>query len=286
MYKKFIYVILLTLVSSCGSVNINNVKIKGVVADNAATPLVGAKVVVLCWRDLGFIKDDVDYYKMVTYTNEQGVFECKFDKGYKADIAVESIGYKVCTLSLSGVGLSNGIVDTIVLKTDVHYNTALFYKDKDSLTLGVKKCRTSENTMVEEWGINVERGRKTTNKNEATVWLKNTGYLLAQQGGGIIPICQDTSSFALLYEYTKAPLSGYVQEYKITGQEVGYFIKTPNNRYGKIILTQRYIKSSPSATGVCEEQGWIANVIYQPDATNRLNIARQLDLEELLLKKY
>ncbi len=285
MFKIYIYIGFFILVSSCSSMNVDNVKIEGVVVDITETPIVGAQVVVLCWKDFGFLKDDVDYYKIETYTNEKGAFECEFEKGYKVDMAVKAINYKIEALSLN-VSPSKIIKDTIVLKTDSYKEKAVLYVNKDSLILGVKKCEVDGVDFIEEWGVNVEKGINTSNKNEASVWLKDSGYLLAHEGGGIIPILKDTSKYALLYGNTKAPTSGYMQKYKITGQERGYFIKTLNDRYGKIILGYHYEKISPDDTGVCIEEGYLISVIYQPDANNNLDVAPKKDLEELLLEKY
>lgn len=168
----------------------------------------------------------------------------------------------------------------------IKINNALFYENKDSLSLGIRKCQKHGKEVIEEWGIIIESGKNTKDTTKATIWLKADRKLLAMHGSGIIPIFKDTERKSLFFTDTEAPLNGYMKEHKITGQEIGYFIKTKDKKFSKVILSSPYEKSIPRDDTFCIEQGVLVKVIFQPDKTNLLKVKKEADLERLLLETY
>lgn len=279
LLKIFICVLPVFFLCSCIS-NVTDILIQGIVTDKDSNPVSDAEVTVSCKINLGFLNEEEYYNKIKIRTDGQGYFSCKFEKGFELNITVKANGYNTKTVFINKLRKNNIIKTNITLENDLFQNyNAIIYRNPD-LKLSIKKRQINDDLIIEKWGVNVVTG-ENKDTTEATVWLQNDGYLVVQHGGGIIPIFNTTKKQKqnLLYEYVEAPFNDYKQIHKITGQEGGYFIKTKENMYAKLILSGSYETIGSDNGVIYTETGYIIKVIYQPDSSNILNVTQSIDLE-------
>ncbi len=104
---------------------------------------------------------------------------------------------------------------------------------------------------------------------------------MGQGLGGIIPIYQDEIFQSLIVEKNIAPLNGYLKEYTLNGNEVGFFVK---DRFGKI-YSKVIIKGGKTKISKFQDPYLIDidfsyfDVIIQHNGSRNLNITQDLDLE-------
>ncbi|PVY36080.1 carboxypeptidase-like regulatory domain-containing protein [Pontibacter virosus] len=84
--KILILCLQLLVLISCNVKNTSNIKVKGIIIDNAnGQPIENANVTVLCWYDAGW--DKTDYVSHDTVTDSNGSYELTFEEGYKVIVA-------------------------------------------------------------------------------------------------------------------------------------------------------------------------------------------------------
>lgn len=268
--NKFIFIFFTLFLLSC-SIN-TPINGYGIIMDNYNNPISNAEVTILCWEDLGFLRDEVTYSKKILYTDNNGKFDFDFAKGFKLNIGVRAEKYDIKVVSINNNQDFNNL--NIVLDNTITNNT-IYYSDR--YLVMEKKSKKEENSFIE--GLNIIEG-KSTEKSNAHLWIEGGNTIVCKSGNGIIPINQKNNT-NLITDFLKAPLNGYLEQYKITGKEAGYFVKTDQNTYAKIIISGIYENNS----GIDDyfEKGYVINIIYQPDSTCILSIPHLINMERLLI---
>ncbi|NDV58956.1 hypothetical protein D0T85_12680 [Bacteroides sp. 519] len=247
----------------------------GAVIDRNNTPISNAEVTILCWKDLGLIRDEVNYSKKIYYTDSKGKFSFKFDKGYKLSIGIRAYSYDIEVMEIKS---DENIKDFNIVLNNNSKNNTIYYRNRSLIR--EYKCQEKDCLEIIEEGLDIVEGK---NGSDADIWITQGKTISTKPAGGIIPILKEGQK-NLITNYLEAPSEGYVQEYKITGKEVGYFIKTNEHTYAKVILSALYEKNFNE--GNCLEKGYVTQIIYQPDSTRRLSIPHFIDMEQLLLMIY
>ena len=277
---RIIFTILMIFFNSC-SREVKDIFLQGIVTDGKSNPISGAEIVVLCKKDVGFLRDEIYYDKIEIYTDKQGYFANKFDQGYELNIAVRADGYNIKTVIINELSKRDTVSTYITLEDNPFKNNKAILYDKIGLKLGIKKREINNKEIIDKWGINVVTGKNSVDTTEVTIWMQNENHLTVQKGGGVIPILRDKQEQYLLSDLVIAPSNDYQPTYKIIGQELGYFIKTNENMYAKLILSGSFEVVGPDY----DEVGYSTIVIYQPDTSNILDVTQNIDLEQLLLRK-
>lgn len=301
MVRLGIIVTLSILLFSCRDKS--NIEVSGQVLDAiTGKPIENAEVVVLCWYWHSI--DDASFKKQTLITDKSGNYKAHFDKGHQVDIASKSNahqpGRSYNTLSTNEIN--------VVLKLDqIKNNPTLltsFNTDHSSLTItkkstflrvripGIKRDSFDYNNIL-TFGFNVFTFETTTDTLQCDIWFRpqkkaeTPTVLTTGNSGGLIPIFNSEIKSSVLFEKFIAPESGYLMEYKLTGNEAGFFVKCRDGKtYAKILLEQSSIDiSSPDGNGgFYKEFGKNFSVLYQPNGTTDLSYSRaEIDLEAFLV---
>lgn len=269
--KRFLLYLVSFLFLSC---NINNnicIEGSGIVCDTNNMPIPNAQIVILCWKHLGWglMSEQEVSAEKVFYTDSSGKFDFQFEEGFKLSIAVKAKNYNIAVKQLSAREDHSNI--NLILTENVR-NNCIMYKSRSILS--GKECNGLPVERSFE-GFNFDLGKNQNKVEDADIWISND-TLYTKPSGGVVPI---KSKANLITNYQEAPLEGYVSSHKITGKESGYFIKTDEDKFAKIILCGVYETSFNN----CSERGYRFHALYQPDSTRALPIPYSIDLEQLLI---
>jgi hypothetical protein len=274
---------------SCSGKKIRNICIKGVVIDKITKVTVDrARVTVLFWNQVENYSEELNYVKKECVTDKNGAFTAIYKGGIIAiDLAVKASNYKVSLLKIKEI--PNDTLNIIVELNKANLSSkTIFYQKSDSLFISIREYKLPKEQKIEDWGINIEKGTSVKNLQNVTVWAESKKgvpvILVTSHESGIIPIFRDNIKQSILYEYDKAPTSGYVSRYQLKGNEAGFFVHS-KGKYAKLIrVGKSYQKTVPYKEGYYVENGINFKLIYQPDGTQDLNIEPINNLENFILE--
>ncbi|GHU86464.1 hypothetical protein FACS1894153_3570 [Bacteroidia bacterium] len=282
LFNAYIIGILLLLFSTSCVSNVKNITIQIYITDKYQHPVSDAEILVLCREDLGFFRDELSFDEQTILTDTNGYFKCTFKKGYEIDIVARAKGYTIKTMYIKNIHKNANITENIVLEIDTLQNhPAILYNNNEKISI----IKSEDNKILTKVGINVSTGESVEDTTLANVWLRNNDLLVAEHGGGIIPIFCNKKGDNIYRDFIIAPLENYFSIYRIKGDENGYFIKTKNNKYAKFIISGAFNSVGAKNGKVYTENGFNVNVVFQTDKTNILNINDDIDLKQLLLRE-
>ncbi|MGI0016668.1 MAG: hypothetical protein ACREBU_24860 [Nitrososphaera sp.] len=280
--------------TSCES-SVKDISIVGLVVNSHSRQRIkNAHVVILCWKPSDFGCDDIDYKKIELTTDQNGKFATTFERGIRLDLAVKAEGYEITKLSIPRLSKRN-IDATITMKSldrIVSQREVGTTRICDSLFVGFRDYHLSSGKSTLTFGIDIQRGSTTNNKDEADLWAIRSkkdiypSILITPEKGGLIPIYEKDIKVSLMFEKTSAPNEGYIDYYKLKGNEAGFFIKSKDgSSYGKLIIIPVKTEiSSPYKDSYYEEHRLTFRLVYQPNGTNDLYVPQSdIDLEQYLL---
>lgn len=274
-----IFSIVLVFLQSCSSGNTKNIEVSGVIFDSlTGKPIPEARVTVLCWRYLG--SDEETYNKIDTVTNSQGAFAAKFDEGFKVDIGSIAAGYHPVVQQIADLNKSSNISLKLHRKSVTDSLLQLGY-----IPVFARDYNTKPAIPRTFHGINILGGKNTSSPDSIDISIMQyhgNGYpktLITPEKGGIVPIF-DKSQNAI----NKAPQSGYVSKYKITGDERGFFVRCRDGKtYARLMLySLEYDHSGPYKGGAIKELGIMFEVELQA-AGREFNSPEDLRLDYYIL---
>lgn len=275
-----ITLIALIMLASCSD-NKKQLTFKVSVLDSATKkPIPDAKVTLLCWRKVDF--DDETYDKVDTTTDSKGQFTVRFAEGFKTDLASVADGYYIGYKQLGKVQSGNNAIQIELVPTKEAGAVS-----KQQLALFFRYGTDKNNPAA--YGIDFLNGKSGTNKDRLDIWPVEADknlyplVIVAHEQGGVVPIFENLSGT----QGNIAPTEGYLKRYKLTGKEVGFFVRCRDgktycrlNKFGN-----NFQVSSPSPEGVYEDYGLMFNVILKPGGSTNLNIGVEVDLEKFILEK-
>lgn len=289
-----------TLLASCQ--NKKNIFVTGQVTDEATRqPIPKAEVVVLCWYMYGI--DGATFKKKTLVTDQNGNYKATFDKGYQVDVASKSSGF-IANRSYNELN-DNKIEVNLKLAKFKENPTLIKLLSIDHVELDATnktpflrvKISSADNSnslkKVETFGFDFRTLQTNTDTSNCDIWFKpvnkeqHPDIITANTRGGIIPVYSDEINSSFFYERTLAPTTGYFHEYKLKGNEEGFFVLCRDGRtYGKIIFEKSAIDvSTPDGKGGrYAEFGKKFSCLYQPNGTNDLSYSTpDIDLENFLV---
>lgn len=281
---RIIVAILLSILISCNS-EIRDIKIRGVIQDReTSNGIPYANVTALCWKNVHW--DDVDYVKKEMVADSLGNFTFEFEKGFKVDIAGIANNYYPIAKEFKLSNKNQHIHLKLPPSNDT--STSIYYQ---GIILSIRNYAKSNKS--EFWGIKFNKSGIYATKNEPDIWIEQTGSTfpdLLKTGNlveGVIPINNTDVNGSLLFDKNIAPIDGYIKEYKLGGNEAGFFVKLSANKgFAKIVLEKIKIKNSiPVDNQYYDEKGIAINVVYQPNGSRDLSIIPNVDLEQFILKE-
>jgi hypothetical protein len=287
MKSIFKILFVLTLFSGCGDKS--NIKVTGQITDEeTGSPIPNADIYASCWYHHNI--DDASLDKKNIKTDSLGHFEVNFDKGYSVHLISKSPNYE--PNQVSNDLKENQIFITIKLKKAKANPTLISFTENSIINIensdkdpflrvriqGLKNNQLDFNN-IKTYGFDFSDQTVKTDISICDIWFgreKKEGRpttLLTNPSGGLIPIFEKEIKSSLLYEKNIAPTSGYKSAYKLTGDEVGFFVLCKDGKtYAKIILDRSLIDiSSPDGQGsFYKEYGQRFRYLYQPNGSTNL----------------
>lgn len=227
----------------------------GVVIDSLSGKAIPyAKVTALGWRKTGM--DEQTYDKIDTVTDAQGRFTISFPETFKVDIGTIAQDYYPTARSISRIADSNK-VEMYLKKND----SGTSFKNLGQLALFERSYIASPDKEKEYFGIDVLNFKNTVITDSMDVGFIpqsnpniETMTLFAGNKGGIIPIIGNPENYAI-------PTRGYVNKYKLTGKEKGFFVKCRDGRtLARVSIFSEYDRSAPYKNGHQEDKGIMFNI--------------------------
>ncbi|MEO6728784.1 MAG: hypothetical protein ABIM99_02570 [Candidatus Dojkabacteria bacterium] len=294
--------IFVTLLSSCQ--DRHNISVTGQIVDEATgQPISKAEVAVLCWYMSSI--DDASFIKKIIFTDEKGNYKATFDKGHQIDVASKANGYnanrKYNKLSNNTIQVNLKLTKAVENLTLIKYlsidNFLSTEEDKRPfLRVRIHSDDSSKNLdfkKAETFGFDFQTLRTISDTTNCDFWFKfinkeeQPTVLIANKGGGVIPVYSNEIKTSFFYEKAFAPTTGYLKEYKLKGNEEGFFVLSRDGKnYGKIIFEKAAIDaSSPDGKGgFYKDFGKNFSCLYQPSGTNNLSYSTpNIDLENFLV---
>lgn len=286
--------IFLSTLASCQD-NKKNIIVTGQVADElTGKPIPKAEVVVLCWYHYGL--DDATFKKQTLVTDEKGNYKTTFNKGYQVDAASKALGF-IANRSYNELKY-NKIQINLKLARKTENPTLIKHLSIDHVELDATdktpflRIRIHSG-KVETYGFDFSSQITSIDTSKCDIWFKpinreeHPTIIVASKSGGIIPIYFDEIKSSFFYEKALAPTTGYLHEYKLKGNEEGFFVLCRDGKtYGKIIFEKSAIDvSGPDGKGsFYKEFGKKFSCLYQPNGTNDLSYSTpDINLENFLV---
>lgn len=292
----------LTVLASCQ--DRRNIIVTGQVVDETTgQPIAKAEVAVLCWYMSSI--DDASFTKKTIFTDEKGIYKATFDKGHQVDVASKANGYianrEYNKLSTNSIQVNLKLTKAKENLTLIKYlSIDNFLNDEEDkrpfLRVRIHSDDSSKNLdfrKAETFGFDFQTLKTNSDTTNCDFWFKvinkeeQPTILIANKGGGIIPVHSNEINSSFFYEKAIAPTTGYLKEYKLKGNEEGFFVLSRDGKtYGKIIFEKAAIDaSSPDGKGgFYKDFGKNFSCLYQPNGTNNLSYSTpDIDLENFLV---
>lgn len=299
-FKFFLFSIVFLIFNSCMSQEFKNIIVKGKVVDKSTgKQIANAEIVALCWYEISI--DDASFKKISTKTDANGNYEVKFEKGYQVDIASKKEGFypsrkysKLDKNKLSEDLYLQKSIENLELKYVLNLDATVLEVTDKTPFLRLKFLKNENGTLeIQNFGFDMKKMQTTLNLSEADFWFKTDTeerqprIICSNKEGGILPIKYGEYDASLLYEKNIAPINGYVNEYELTKEDKGFFVKSRDGKtFGKIIFEDSEIDiSSPDGKGnYYKEYGKNFTCLYQPNGTTNLSYNYvDIDLENFLV---
>jgi hypothetical protein len=294
--------ILLMTFASCQDKR--NIVVTGqITEEQTGKPISKAEVVVLCWYMSSI--DDASFKKLTVLTDQNGNYKVSFDKGHQVDVASKTNGFLAnrsynelkdnkIKVSLRLTRAKDNPTLIKYLSTEqVHINITdktpflrvRFYSADTSTSLDLNK--------VETYGFDFRNQRTNTDTSKCDIWFQpihkeeQPKVIVANSGGGILPVYANEIKSSFFYEKMMAPTTGYLHEYKLEGNEEGFFVLCRDGKtYGKLIFVKSEddVSSPDGKGGFYKEFGREFSCLYQPNGTTDLSYSTpDIDLEDFLV---
>ena len=282
MRQYLILFILIGSMYSCvDSDEVKDVKVKGIVFDDSTgAPISSARVTILCWRKVG---EEETYDKVDTVADNNGRFEVMFEEGFKIDVGSISPNYHPAVKEITDISKSVNI--DLKLSRNIATGTlknlgqmAVFAREYYNIAAPINK---------QYFGIDLLNGVNTKSLDSIDISAENysgTNFpkiLIASEKGGIAPIFNRSMDAT-----TKAPETGYVSRYELTGSENGFFVKCRDGKtYARLLIfSLEYDRSFPYKNGFAKDYGLTFNIELQTEG-REFNSAADMRLDYYILKK-
>jgi hypothetical protein len=278
--KFFLLGLIMIELFSCTDNRATKQEVQGVVLDNqTGKPIPKAQITILSWRKVRYDEDTYD--KIDTVADENGKFQLTFTNSYKIDLGSVAPNYQPIAKEISSPKLSN----TVELKLKRSPNQALA-KDMGELAVFTRNYHLNDNRQTEYYGIDILNGvnRKPVDSIDVGIEKdKSANYpnvLIANKKGGIFPFFKNSN-----IDPNKAPTTGYVKKYQLTGNEQGFFILCRDGRtYSRLMISSlEYDRSTPYKNGFYKDYGIMFKVLMQPSGYE-FNIANSFRLDYYILE--
>ncbi|TAJ14326.1 hypothetical protein DMA11_05585 [Marinilabiliaceae bacterium JC017] len=231
-----------------------NISWQGIVADAATkAPVVGCDLYCTSFYQRNI--DESDKHQQQSITNYHGQFLLNFQKGYRLNVTLEADGYLKTHLKYPMYKLKK--TDTIfITKEPVQSRIILYLLPENKMEAHTPFIREkwqqpdsikARKTKKEWWGYDFINQKATNLIDSTDIWLEyknkssNNYVLKSTNQGGILPIFKSEIQTSFLLEMEKAPLEGYLDSYKPTGKEAGYFILCRNGKTFVKMIPEDYL---------------------------------------------
>lgn len=271
----------LLLISGCAR-EAYNISWKGVVVDKSTgKPVKHARILASSAYQANI--DETGTQKKYTLSDEYGRFRMSFRRGFGITVRTSASGF------LSGLDYKvvkkPDISDTIFL-SPYPFNASLVVRKMDEGSFAATAPFIREKHIVErngtgtgrlmKWGFDFLEGSNTLNLDSADIWIEvnqKTGKMVlnASAKGGIFPVLH-TGNGDFITSVTKAPESGYLKSYVLTGDEAGFFVLCRNGvNVAKMIPEDKIciLSYEQSDGSKVKETGIRFDYLFQPDLQNR-----------------
>lgn len=266
---------------SCNDTNTSKeIEVKGVILDGqTGKPIPNARVTLLCWRHLR--SDEETYDKIDTTANSLGVFEVRFEEGFKVDIGSVAANYHPSVQEIKDVNNASNIE----LKLDPNTATGSV-QHLGQLAVFVRYYNTEQPMPRTYHGIDLLNGTNTQSSDSTDISImqyteaKYPKNLITNAKGGIVPIFDKLKN-----TINKAPEDGYVTKYELKGNEKGFFVKCRDGKtYARLtIFSLEYDRSSPYKNGSFKDYGIMFNAELQTEG-RQFNNPYDLRLDYYILE--
>jgi hypothetical protein len=265
------------------SITIKGNTIKGFVLDEETKKgIYNVEVLLVDWTT------EINTSNFKTYTtktNEKGEFFFKFDKSITFGIAFYSKNYlpkKIHNLdSIKELNIS-------LVKCSPKNSAKLFNLNNlpnesiisPYISISYKSFNNTINYSYPFYvGYDLKNNKKCKDTSTADLLILSTNdstldILKSHKKGGVVPIYNDNRPRTLLFfEQLIAPEFGYKQTHILNGDEIGFFVKTKEGFFAKIILNEgRHSSTERDIKGRELEKDFILafEYIYQKNGSNDL----------------
>lgn len=281
-----------------------NIIVTGQITDEqTGKPISKAEVVILCWYMNSI--DDASFKKQTVLTDLNGNYKVSFDKGHQVDVASKANGFLASRIynelddNKIHVSLKltrakdNPTLIKYLSNEQVHINIT----DKTPF-LRVRFYSVDTTTIldlnnVETYGFDFRNQRTSTDTSKCDIWFQpihkeeQPKVIVANAGGGILPVFANEIKSSFFYEKMTAPTTGYLHEYKLLGNEEGFFVLCRDGKtYAKLVFvkSENDISAPDGKGGIYKEFGKEFSCLYQPNGTTDLSYSTpDIDLENFLV---
>lgn len=258
---------------------------------------------MICWYKSDLT--ETSFRKEIVFTDQTGNYKANFSSGHQVDVASKSEGYvakrKYNILSKRNINVNLELGKAKQNPTLVHYLSVDNSLNDDESTIPFLRVRfyasDSSNNLdfnkPQTFGFDFQSLKTIPDTNKCDFWFKPTerdeppSILVAQGRGGFIPVYSNEIQSAFLYDKSIAPASGYQKEYRLKGNEEGFFVlNRDGNKYGKLIFLKSEINNtSTDNRGISySESGKEFSILYQPNGSTDLSFFQpDLNLENFLV---
>lgn len=229
--QKILFIIYLVTLLGC---NNNSNRLEGILVDNNKKPIIIGKIQFVLWKD-GLHSEEVSSASTTTI-DSSGKFYIDLTDVKHLDFVVESDGFFPF--------VKKGYVPNTFNKIEILLNnaegsflaTSSLNSENPKLKIGLEREVLFNKASIKT----IKTIKNAVLQNSFFVWLESDDedfkeVFICTSSEGILPITSNEIKNSIYWESIYAPMNGYVTKYKITGAEIGFFLKTSTG-YAKLIL--------------------------------------------------
>lgn len=248
------------------------VKLEGVLLNENKRPILNGKIHFVLWKQS--INSEEIKSDFFTTTDSSGNFSVDLYDVNHLDFVIESEGFYPY-VEKGYVPKGNNKIEISLSKAEGSFLALTSFDDeKKKLRIGVEREFSDSNTK----NVTI---KDTISGSNIAVWLEleDNNFeklsICTTFGYGILPIYDKDIKGSIYWELIYAPTNGYKIKHKISGNELGYFIKAEKG-YAKLVLNNNSLSGTrPINDGYIKFKHYSFDWIYNT-TNNDLSVSNTL----------